>query len=89
MAGQIRVPDLLGPEALGRPHDLLPATRWPHDLLPATRWRHEWKDLVRHHPLTAAKTMALHGHGIAPQLVDHIEDEKDADTATLTRYLTR
>lgn len=79
MAGQVRVPDLLGPEALGR----------PRDLLPATRWRHEWRDLVRHHPLTAAKTMALHGHGIAPQMVDHIEDEKDADTATLTRYLTR
>ena len=79
MAGQIRVPDLLGPEALGR----------PHDLLPATRWRHQWPELVKGNPLTAAKTMALHGHGIAPQLVDHIEDEKDADTATLTRYLTR
>ena len=75
MAGQIRVPDLLGPEALGR----------PHDLLPAARWRHEWKDLVRHNPLSTTKHMALDGHGVDPQLVDHIEAQKDRDTATLTR----
>ena len=75
MAGQIRVPDLLGPEALGR----------PHDLLPAARWRHEWKDLVRHHPLSTTKHMALDGHGVDPQLVDHIEAQKDRDPATLTR----
>ena len=75
MAGQVRVPYLLGPEALGR----------RHDLLPAARWRHEWKDRVRHHPLSTAKDMALDGHGVDPQLVDHIEAQKDRDTATLTR----
>lgn len=42
-------PYTVGPEALGR----------PHDLLPTARWRHEWKDLVRHNPLTTTKDMAL------------------------------
>jgi hypothetical protein len=42
---------------------------------------------VKGNPITAAKTMALDGHGISPQLVDHIEAEKDQDTSTLTSYL--
>jgi hypothetical protein len=67
----------VGPEALGR----------PHDLLPTARWQHEWKDLVRHNPLTTGKDMALDGHGVNPQLVDHIEAQKDQDTATLTRFV--
>ena len=67
----------VGPQALGR----------PHDLLPTARWRHEWKDLVRHNPLTTGKDMALDGHGVDPQLVDHIEAQKDQDTATLTRFV--
>jgi len=31
--------------------------------------------------------MALDGHGISPQIVDHIEHEKDQDTATLTHFV--
>ena len=67
----------VGPQALGR----------PHDLLPTARWQHEWKDLVRHNPLTTGKDMALDGHGVDPQLVDHIEAQKDQDTATLRRFV--
>ena len=59
-----------------------------HAVVPGPKWQHQWPELVKGNPLTAAKAMALHGHGIAPQMVDHIEDEKDADTATLTQYLT-
>lgn len=54
---------------------------------PAPAWQHKWSELVKGNPLKAATTMALHGHGIAPQMVDHIEHEKDQDTATLTTYL--
>ena len=59
----------------------------PHIVAPAPQWQHKWSELVKGNPLTAAKTMALHGHGISPQMVDHIEAEKDVDTATLTHYL--
>ncbi|GAA4027448.1 hypothetical protein GCM10022409_09300 [Hymenobacter glaciei] len=59
----------------------------PHLVAPAEKWKHGWSELVKGNPLTAAKTMALHGHGISPQMVDHIEAEKDVDTATLTYYL--
>jgi len=59
----------------------------PHLVAPAAKWQHDWRELVKGNPLTAAKTMALHGHGISPQMVDHIEAEKDVDTATLTQYL--
>lgn len=58
-------------------------------IAPAPKWHNKWNELVKGNPLTAAKTMALHGHGIDPQMVDHIEAEKDADTATLTKYLDR
>jgi Hemolysin coregulated protein Hcp (TssD) len=59
----------------------------PYLVAPAKKWQHGWSELVKGNPLSAAKTMALHGHGISPQMVDHIEAEKDVDTATLTRYL--
>jgi Hemolysin coregulated protein Hcp (TssD) len=59
----------------------------PHLVAPAKKWQHGWSELVKSNPLTAAKTMALHGHGISPQMVDHIEAEKDVDTATLTHFL--
>ena len=59
----------------------------PHIVEPAAQWKHNWSELVKGNPLTAAKTMALHGHGISPQMVNHIEAEKDVDTATLTQYL--
>ena len=59
----------------------------PRLVAPAEKWQHQWNELVKGNPLTAAKTMALHGHGISPQMVDHIEAEKDVDTAVLTNYL--
>jgi hypothetical protein len=59
----------------------------PRLVTPASAWQHQWADLVKGNPITAAKTMALDGHGISPQMVDHIEAEKDQDTATLTSYL--
>ena len=59
----------------------------PYLMAPARQWQHQWKELVKGNPLTAAKTMALHGHGVSPQMVDHIEAEKDVDTATLTQFL--
>ncbi|RZK13778.1 MAG: hypothetical protein EOO56_26340 [Hymenobacter sp.] len=59
----------------------------PRLVAPATAWQHQWAELVKGNPLTAAKKMALDGHGISPQMVDHIEAEKDTDTATLTSYL--
>ena len=59
----------------------------PRLVAPAPQWQHQWKELVMGNPLKAATTMALHGHGISPQMVDHIEAEKDVDTATLTHYL--
>ena len=31
--------------------------------------------------------MALEGHGVDPQMVDHIEAQKDQDTATLTQFV--
>jgi hypothetical protein len=68
---------VLGPEALGV----------PHSLPPATKWLHEWKELVQHNPLTTSRDMALQGHGVAPQMVDHIEAQKDRDTATLTKFI--
>jgi hypothetical protein len=58
----------------------------PHLVAPAPQWQHKWNELVKGNPLTAAKTMALHGQGVSPQMVDHIEAEKDVDTATLTHY---
>jgi hypothetical protein len=54
---------------------------------PAAEWQHQWPELVKGNPLTAAKAMALDGHGINPQMVGHIEAEKDLDTATLNNYL--
>ena len=59
----------------------------PHRVAPAPQWQHKWRELVQGNPLAAATAMALHGHGVSPQMVDHIEAEKDADTATLTQYL--
>lgn len=59
----------------------------PHLVAPAKQWTHQWKELVTSNPITAAKNMALHGHGISPQMVDHIEAEKDVDTSVLTNYL--
>ncbi len=59
----------------------------PHLVAPAAKWKHEWGELVKGNPLTAAKNMGLDGHGVSPQMVDHIEAEKDMDTATLTQYL--
>ncbi|MCB2377393.1 hypothetical protein LGH70_07365 [Hymenobacter sp. BT635] len=54
---------------------------------PAPQWQHQWKDLAALNPFKPAVTMALHGHGIAPQMVDHIEHEKDQDIGTITNYL--
>ncbi|MBO2013000.1 type VI secretion system tube protein TssD [Hymenobacter negativus] len=59
----------------------------PRLVAPAKQWVHNWSELVTGNPLTAAKNMALHGHGISPQMVDHIEAEKDVDTAVLTNYI--
>ena len=59
----------------------------PHLVAPAAKWKHEWGELIKGNPLTAAKNMGLDGHGVSPQMVDHIEAEKDVDTATLTHYL--
>jgi type VI secretion system secreted protein VgrG len=70
-------PYTLGPEALGV----------PHELTPAGQWRHGWGELVTRHPLDAGTKMALDGHGVDPQLVDHLEHQKDQDTATLTRFV--
>ncbi|HEX8659183.1 MAG TPA: type VI secretion system tube protein TssD [Hymenobacter sp.] len=67
----------IAPKALG--------TSYP--VTPAPKWQHTWPELVKSNPLKAAKAMALHGHGVNPQMVDHIEHEKDQDTATLTNYL--
>ena len=58
-----------------------------HVVEPAAPWQHNWSELVTGNPLTAAKNMALHGHGISPQMVDHIEAEKSVDTDVLTNYL--
>ena len=70
-------PYTLGPEALGV----------PYELNPAGQWHHAWGELVSRHPLNAGTKMALDGHGVNPQLVDHIEHQKDQDTATLTRFV--
>ena len=59
----------------------------PHLVAPAAKRQHAWGELVKGNPLKAATAMALHGHGVSPQMVDHIEAEKDVDTATLTKYL--
>ncbi|HLK98832.1 MAG TPA: type VI secretion system tube protein TssD [Hymenobacter sp.] len=56
---------------------------------PAPQWQHQWRDLAAWNPVKPAIDMALHGHGIAPQMVDHIEHEKDQDVGTLTSYLQR
>ena len=58
----------------------------PHLLTPAPEWRHKWAELVKGNPLKAAKAMLMDGHGSA-QMVDHIEEEKKVDTATLTQFI--
>lgn len=63
------------PHALGIDHPLTPAPQWQHKLGGFA------------HPLTELKDRALDGHGISPQMVDHIEHEKDQDAATLTSFL--
>lgn len=68
----------VGPEALGR----------PNDLLSTALWQHEWKDLVRYNPLMTTEDMALDGHGVDSQLVDHIEAQKDQNIATLRRFVS-
>jgi|GEM_PF-2287496 len=67
----------LAPKALGVDRPVTPAPQWVH----------KWKEMVTRNPLTTTKDMLLHGHGIFPQMVDHIEHEKDLDTATLTNYI--
>jgi hypothetical protein len=59
----------------------------PRPVTPAPQWQHQWRDLATWNPIKPAINMALHGHGIAPQMVDHIEHEKDQDVGTLTNYL--
>jgi hypothetical protein len=49
----------------------------PYELNPAGQWHHAWGELVSRHPLNAGTKMALDGHGVNPQLVDHIEHQKD------------
>ena len=66
----------VGPQALGV----------PRPLVPAEGWQHEWGELVTRNPLTSSGRMALEGHGVDPQMVDHIEAQKAQDTATLTQY---
>jgi hypothetical protein len=61
----------------------------PHEVTPAAQWQHNWSELVKGNPLTAMKNMALDGHGINPQMVDHIEGEKAVDTDVLNSYLGR
>ena len=76
----LRVPwGVVAPKALGvsRP------------VTPAAQWHHNWSELVRRNPATAAKTMALDGHGISPQMVNHIEGQMSTDTGILTSYLAR
>jgi len=58
----------------------------PRLLTPAPQWQHKWAELVQGNPLKATKAMLMDGHGSA-QIVDHIEAEKDVDSATLTHYL--
>ena len=67
----------LAPEALGT----------PHPLEPAAGWQHGWLEFGHRNPVTTSKNMALEGHGVDPQLVDHIEAQKDQDTATLTQFV--
>ena len=62
-----------------------------YPLEPAPQWRHSLAELNPLHPKKAFKSVidrGMHGHGISPQMVDHIEHRKDQDTATLTNYLT-
>lgn len=54
---------------------------------PAPQWLHQWRDLAALNPFKPATKMALDGHGIAPQMIDHIEHEKDQDIGTLNQYL--
>ena len=61
-----------------------------YPLEPAPQWRHPLRELNPLHPKKAFKSVidrGMHGHGISPQMVDHIEHRKDQDTATLTNYL--
>jgi hypothetical protein len=60
----------------------------PRLLTPAPEWQHKWSELVKGNPLKKAVTMAMHGHGSA-QMIDHIEAEKEVDTATLTNFNAR
>lgn len=65
-----------GPQALGV----------PRPLVPAAGWQHEWKELVTRNPAISGGRMALEGHGVDPQMVDHIEVQKEQDTVTLTQF---
>ena len=67
----------VAPEALGV----------PHPLEPAAGWKHGWLEFGHRNPVTTSKNMALEGHGVDPQMVDHIEAQKDQDTATLTQFV--
>ena len=67
----------LGPEALGVAR-ALPVARG---------WRHKWKEFTEHNPLRVGKDMLLEGHGVDPELVDHIDAQKAEDAATLSQYV--
>lgn len=67
----------LAPKALGISRPVAPAAKWVH----------KWRELVTSNPLTTTKNMLLHGHGITPQMEDHIEAEKLEDVSVLSGYL--
>ncbi|WP_197076861.1 hypothetical protein [Hymenobacter terrenus] len=56
-----------------------------HAITSAPQWQHEWSGFAN--PGKELVSRALDGHGIASQMVDHIEHEKDQDTTTLTNFL--
>ena len=60
-----------------------------HAITPAPQWQHPLGDLVKGIPGKDLLARGLDCHGIAPQMVDHIEHEKDQDTATLTNFIAR
>ncbi len=64
------------PKALGIPHVVTPAPQWQKKL---SGFLNPGKELWER---------AMDGHGVNPQMVEHIEHEKDQDTATLTRFIT-
>ena len=68
------------PYALGIDYPIEPAPKWRHK-----RWRHKLSGFVN--PLKELWDRAMDGHAILPQMADHIEHQKEQDTATLTSFI--